>query len=123
MLAPRTIVSAVRTAVYGGLGGILSVSNVESAQILDAIIAGAVLADYVTWMARSVIRLPNHIAHGCYDGCVNLLFAWFLFRIAHLSGSLDASFVAVAFPVFTLVMMGKIACYSVQWIENEEDDG
>ena len=86
MLSVRTIVSGVRTLVYGGIVTVFVIRNAETRNALDAALAGGALADYLTWMIRSIVLLPTHLWHGCYDCCINLMFGWVLWRFARAEG-------------------------------------
>src|ERR1035437_1030227 len=117
-LAPRTLVSVIRTSIYGGLGAFLVISNVEAKSVVDAMVMGGVMADFMTWLIMSIILLPDDLAHGCYEGCLNLLFTLFLFHFGYVGGALDLAgeSMAIAFLIFMLVLGLKIAWYGVNYI-------
>jgi hypothetical protein len=116
MIAPRTVASVLRTALYGSLSACFAISDVEAVKMVDAVVVGGILADYFTWLVRSLAQLPSHVLHGCYDTCINLLFGWFLFRIAHIQVSLDESSVVFGFLTFLLVMGIKVGYYSLAFV-------
>lgn len=117
-LAPRTLAAVIRTSVYGGLGAYLAISNAEAKSVVDAMVIGGVMADFMTWLFMSIIFLPDNLAHGCYEGCVNLLFVLFLFHFGYVGGALDlpGQSMAIAFLVFMLVLGLKTAWYAVNYI-------
>ena len=120
-LSPRTLVSVLRTAVYAGLAGVFALTRAEAATLLDAAVLGAVLADYVTWFLRSLMRLPAHLLHGGYDAAVNLFFGWLLFRAVDVRVTDDGSSLAVAFLAFMLVLGVKVAWYGVESVQRGLD--
>ncbi len=122
-LAPRTLVSVIRTSIYGCLGAFLTISNAEAKSVVDAMVMGGVMADFMTWLIMSIIFLPDDLAHGCYEGCLNLLFAWFLLHFGYIGGALDfdGQSMAVAFLTFMLVLGLKIAWYAVNYIAEIND--
>ena len=117
-LAPRTLVSVIRTSVYGCLGAFLAISNAEAKSVVDAMVIGGVMADFITWLIMSIIFLPDNLAHGCYEGCLNLLFALFLLHFGYVGGALDLAgqSMAIAFLIFMLVLGLKTAWYAVAYI-------
>jgi hypothetical protein len=122
-LSPRTLVSVFRTLLYGGVAALFALTQAEATQLLDGVVLGAVLADYVTWFLRSAVQLPANLLHGCYEAGVNMLFAWLLFRAVDFRITDDGSTVAVAFLAFMLVLGVKAAYYGVQSVQrNLEED-
>ena len=122
MIAPRTIVTTLRTAVYGGLGGWLAISSAEAKGLLDAVIVGAVFADYLTWGLRSLALLPTYVWHRCWEGCVNVAFGYALYRYGGFELDTDLQYVAVAFLVFLFVAGLKVSYYAVMYITEGVDD-
>jgi hypothetical protein len=122
-LSPRTLVSVLRTAVYAGAATLFALTQAEASVLLDSAILGAVLADYVTWFLRSLVQLPSHLLHGCYEAGINLLFGWFLFRAVDFRVTDDGSSIAIAFLAFMLVLGVKVAYYAVQSVQQNLDEG
>jgi hypothetical protein len=89
---------------------------------LDAALAGGALADYLTWMIRTIVLLPTHLWHGCYDCCINLAFGWLLWRFAAPKAEMDGESIATAFLVFMLVAAVKLAYYTMMFAESEDAD-
>jgi hypothetical protein len=116
--AERLLASALRTAFYGGTATVLAITRSEATQLLDAIILGIVLADFITWLIRSVMALPDHLLHGGYDALVNIAFACFFFRIASFQANDDGTSMAAAFVAFMLVLGIKVGYYGVQSIQS-----
>lgn len=116
-MSPRTLASAVRTAIYGAIAGFFAVSSAEAVAFVDALVVGAVFADYATWVIRTVAHLPGDLFHGCYDGAVNLVFGWLLFRMMGFDWSLDGESIAVAFLAFLLVAGIKVTAYALRYFE------
>ena len=116
--APRTLVSVMRTSIYGGLAAYLAVENAEAQSIVDAIVIGGVLADLVTWLAMTVISLSGNLAHGCYEGFINLLFVFFLFHFSYMGVNMDLEGqpLVIAFLVFMLVLGVKATWYAAAYI-------
>lgn len=113
----------MRTTIYGTIAGFFAISSTEAIALLDAVVVGAVLADYTTWVIRTVTRLPSELLHGCYDGAVNLVFGWLLFRMTGFDWSLDGESVAVAFLAFLLVAGIKLTVYGLRdFGESLKDD-
>jgi hypothetical protein len=121
-LSPRTLTSALRTTIYGAIAGCFALSGPEAIALLDAVVVGAVLADYTTWVMRTVAQLPRDLLHGCYDGAVNLLFGWFLFRMTGFDWSVEGESVAVAFLAYLLVAGIKITVYGLRVFEKSLKD-
>ena len=76
------------------------------------------MADFITWLIMSIISLPDDLAHGCYEGCLNLLFALFLLHFGYAGGvlDLDGQAMAIAFLIFMLVLGLKTAWYGAIYI-------
>jgi hypothetical protein len=121
-LSPRTLTSALRTTIYGAIAGFFAISGTEAIALIDAAIVGAVLADYTTWVIRTVTQLPSDLLHGCYDGAVNLVFGWFLFRMTGFDWTVEGESVAVAFLAFMLVAGIKITVYGLRDFEKSLKD-
>ncbi|HEY8240635.1 MAG TPA: hypothetical protein VIH35_04270 [Kiritimatiellia bacterium] len=111
----RTAASAARTGFYGVVATTLAITDAQAVALLDAIIIGIVLADFGTWLIRTMMTLPTEIFHGCYDGLVNLVFAWFFVRIEPLAPDFDNEAMAAGFMVFLLVLGLKIAYYAIDF--------
>lgn len=111
---PRTAVSAARTTFYGSLAAFLGLAP-ETAMMVDAVLVGAIFADYVTWLPRALVVLPNHLWHGTYDGAVNALFAVFFLSAHPLQHDYTTEALATSGLAFLLVLIGKVAIYCVQY--------
>jgi hypothetical protein len=123
-LAPRTLIAVIRTSIYGCLGAFLAISNAEAKSVVDAMLIGGVTADFITWLIMSLIFLPGNLAHGCYEGAINLLFVLFLLHFGYVGGAQDlgGQSMAIAFLVFMLVLGLKTAWYAVTYIANISED-
>lgn len=122
-VSPRTWVSAARTAVYGTVASALALSQAEATQLVEGVILGAVLADYVTWFVRSVFQLPSHLLHGFYEAGVNVFFGWLLFETLGPQSGDDGSTIAIAFVAFMLVLAVKTAYYGLESVQRTLGDG
>ena len=118
MFGRRFLASLDRTGAYGVLTAVFGVTNLETLRLLDAAVVGVVLADYVTWLVRSLALLPTYVLGGAYDACVNVLFGWILFHIVGLDYHLEGEAIAVAFIAFLAVAAVKVACYGVRFAED-----
>jgi hypothetical protein len=122
MVNPRTIMSATRTGVYGTLAAVFSITDPHTLQIMEALILGGILADYVTWLIRSLGRLPDELWHGVYDGVINTIFGMVLFRYVQTTSLFEGTALAGGFAMFVLVMLVKIIAYSVAFIRETEEE-
>jgi hypothetical protein len=126
MPSRRTILSIVRTVVYGCLAVFLALWRGEIKGLTDAVLVGALCGDYLTWLVWSVIELPENLLHGCYDVCVNTLIGLLVYQMAgiNLGGDTNGEFVAVMFLAFLLVTGVKAFYLSVVLVEEgiEDDD-
>jgi riboflavin transporter FmnP len=122
MVPRRALASVARTTAYGSLSAVLGITDAGTAQLVDAVVVGAVVADYVTWLFRSLMLLPSYVLGGAYDACINILFGWILFRVVGLDCHLEGEGVAVAFLAFLLVTAVKITCYSVGFLREWAGD-
>ena len=113
-LTERTLVSAFRTAIYATVATAFGFTHGEAASLLDGIILGAVTADFLTWLMRSVVQLPEHLVHGAYDTVVNLAFACFFFHFAKFTIDDDGTSIMCAFVAFMLVLGAKIGYFGLQ---------
>ena len=116
--------SAIIRLDLGCLAIILALWRGEITGFTDATPVGAVCGDYLTWLVWSVIELPENLLHGCYEVCVNTLFALLIFGMGdnNLRADLNAEFTAVMFLAFLLVSGIKAFCLSVVFVERELDD-
>ncbi|TAN36413.1 MAG: hypothetical protein EPN23_08570 [Verrucomicrobia bacterium] len=120
MPSPRTLMSATRTGVYGTLAAVFSITDPHALQIVDAIVLGGVLADYATWLVRSLIDLPGDLWHGMYDGVINTIFGMFMFRYVQANSLYDGEALAAGYAAFMLVMLIKIFAYGAAFIRETE---
>ena len=122
----RTILSIIRTVVYACLVVVLALWHGEVKGPADAVLAGALLGDYLTWLIWSVIELPENLLHGCYDIGVYTFFALLVSRMRKidLRGDMNGEFMAIMFLAFLLVIGIKILYLTVVFAEREllEDD-
>ena len=124
MPSRRTILSIIRTVVYGCIAVALALWHGEIRGNTDAVLVGAVCGDYLTWLVWSVIELPENLLHGCYDVCVNTLFGLLVYRMAdiNLSADMNGEFVAVMFLAFLLVTGVKVFYLGVVFMEEGIED-
>jgi len=115
-LTERTLVSIFRTAIYAGLAAALGFTRTEFAPLLDGIILGASIADFITWLLRSLMLMPENISHGIYDTAVNVAFACFFFHVAAFPINDDGTMVMFAFTSFMIVLGLKIGYYGLQTV-------
>jgi hypothetical protein len=122
----RTILSIIRTAAYACLVVVLALWHGEVKGTADAVLAGALYGDYLTWLIWSVIELPENLLHGCYDVCVYTFFALLVSRMRKidLSADMNGEFLAIMFLAFLLVIGIKILYLTVVFAEKEllDDD-
>ncbi|MCX6998214.1 MAG: hypothetical protein NTV49_14295 [Kiritimatiellaeota bacterium] len=121
MLAPRTIVTALRTTAYSGLAGWLAISNEQAQGLLDAVIFGAVLADFLTWGIRSIALLPFYVWHKSWEACVHVAFGYAFYRLGGFELKADIQYVVIAFFVFLLVAALKLSYYAVLLVTDNGD--
>jgi len=119
-LSERTIISVVRTAIYSSLGVFFATHQSEGAQLLYAAVLGGTLADFITWLIRSLMELPENLGHGGYDAAVNIVFACIFFHAGHLNPDDDGTAIAAAFVVFMVVLGVKMGYYGLQAIQAME---
>jgi len=121
-MSERTIVSLVRTVFYGLLAVLLAKGRADIAHALSAAVLGGVLADYITWVARTLIELPANVMHGVYDTGVNLVFAGWFFHFADFRIQDDGTSLACAFVVFMLVLGSKVGWFALQALHEQMSD-
>ena len=124
MPSRRTILSIIRTVVYGCLAVALALWRGDIKGNTDAVLVGALLGDYLTWFVWTVIELPENLLHGGYDVCVNILFGLLVFRMGNINLRADVNmeFTAVMFLAFLLVTGIKIFYLSVVFVEEDIED-
>lgn len=113
----RTLLAAMRTMIYGGLAALVGLTDIETIQVLEAAVLGAVMADYVTWLVRSLLRLPGEIGSACYEAAVNIVFAWFLIRTVDFQFDPSGQTSVAAFLSFLLMTVIKMAFYGAQYVQ------
>jgi hypothetical protein len=120
----RTVLSIIRTVLYVCLLVVLALWHGEVKGPADAVLAGALYADYLTWLIWSVIELPENLLHGCYDICVYTFFALLVSRMQKidLRTDMDAEFLGIMFLAFLLVAGIKILYLTVVFAERELED-
>jgi hypothetical protein len=124
MVNRRTILSIIRTVVYGCLAVALALWRGEIKGNADAVLVGALCGDYLTWLVWSVIELPENLLHGCYDVCVNTLIGLLVYRMAgiNLGADTNGEFTAVMFLAFLLVTGIKIFYLGIVFVEKDVED-
>jgi hypothetical protein len=124
MPSRRTILSIIRTVVYACLTVFLALWRGEVKGIADAVLAGAIAGDYLTWLIWSVIELPDNLLHGCYEACVNILFGLLVYRVGNigLRADVDGELLGVMFLAFLLTIGVKVFYLGVIFVEEEIED-
>ena len=126
MLMPskRTVLSIIRSVLYAVLAVTLALWHAKVTGFADAILAGAVIGDYATWLIWSLIELPENLLHGSYEAAVNLFFGVLLFRMANfnLGADLNGELMAVMFLSCLLVGGVKSFCLGIVFVEEELED-
>ena len=123
-LLPRATVLAIRTSIYGVVAGLWSISQADAKSLVDGLVIGGFLADFVTWLAMTLLTLPRNLAEGCYGAVLYALFGLFLLQFGggpDTSQAMDDSSVALAFLTFMLVLALKIAWYAVRYVVQVDD--
>lgn len=115
---PRTLLSAVRTFVYGGLSSFFALCGIENVDWIDAALVGGVLADYLTWLVMNLVQLPDDLLHGCYEGVINILFGYLLFHFVSVEKSLQGQDLIVAFVAFMIVLAIKLIVYGLRYLKD-----
>jgi hypothetical protein len=123
-LSRRTILSIIRTVFYACLVVVLALWNGEIKGTADAVLAGALYGDYLTWLIWSFIELPENLLHGCYDLCLYTFFALLVSRMRKidLSADMDGEFLAIMSLAFLFVMGIKILYLTFVFAEKELED-
>lgn len=125
-LSRRTILSIIRTVLYACLLVVLALWHGEVKGTADAVLAGALYGDYLTWLIWSFIEFPENFLHGCYDLCLYTFFAMLVSRMRKidLSADMNGEFLAIMFLAFLLTIGIKILYLTVVFAEKEllEDD-
>ncbi len=116
----RTIASILRTLFYGGSAGTFAGGGLHLSEDMAALMLGALLADYVTWITIVVIRLPGDTLHAVYDLLINLLFAAFFCVLLGRGGTvpvppLEAGPAGMAVVAFGLMLVIKTAFYGFHY--------
>ena len=112
-LERRTLVSLFRTLCYVTIAACVALGHVDVAHLLNGVVIGAVFADWMTWIARSLTQLPQNLAHRAYEAVVNFAFAaWYFHRADfHIDGDGNGLFGALV--AFMFVLGVKAAYYSL----------
>jgi riboflavin transporter FmnP len=108
---------------YTGLATILGVKGSTMNELIIPFIAGAVAADFVTWLIRSIFLFPLFLKHGAFDAILSIVFGWFIFSLFGLGIKIDnGEEMATAFLSFLAVLALKVTYYSLEYIEDDDDD-
>jgi hypothetical protein len=113
-LTERTLVSVFRTAIYVVMAILYGLARNPGGSLLDGLVLGAVTADFLTWLGRSIVALPENVSHGIYDGAVNVVFACFFFHFAQFTIDDDGTRVMATFMAFFVVLGCKMGYYGLQ---------
>jgi hypothetical protein len=113
-LNERTLVSVLRTAIYVVMAILYGLTRNQSGTLLDGLVLGAVTADFLTWLGRSIVQLPENVSHGIYDGAVNVVFACFFFHFANFTIDDDGTRIMAVFTAFFVVFGCKMGYYGLQ---------
>ncbi|MBM4143956.1 MAG: hypothetical protein FJ225_10260 [Lentisphaerae bacterium] len=119
----RTFASVFRTAVLGGTATAVAVTDAGTVEFVDALLFGAILGDYVTWLIRGLVTMPGHILNGCYEAVLNVAFGWFIFRFCRLQPPSDPQWAAVSFLAFMTMLGIKLILYGTAFIGQGADEG
>ena len=111
MPSKRTVLSIIRSVVYAVLAVTLALWHAKVNGFADAILAGAVLGDYATWLVWSLMELPDNLLHGSYEAAVNLLFGVLLFRMANFNLGADLNGELMAGMFLSGLLAGGVKSY------------
>jgi riboflavin transporter FmnP len=108
---------------YAGLGAIFGIKGNTMNELVIPLIAGAVGADFLTWIIRSIFLFPLFLKHGVFDAIVSVAFGWLIFAVFGLGIRFDSGEdMATAFLSFLAVLAMKVAYYSIEYIEEDSED-
>lgn len=113
-LRPGLLQAAARTVIYAVLCAFLGGEKEYLKPLIEASLVGGILADYLTWFLRSLVRLPGHVLEGCYETAINVVFGWYLLRHANLNLPADIESFSVAFLSFLFVAGVKTIYYAAE---------
>jgi hypothetical protein len=120
----QTVLSIIRTVVYAAVVVVLALRRAEIKAPVDAVLAGAILGDYLTWLVWAVVELPENLLHGCYEAGVNLVFGMLFFRMGNinLSADITGELMAIGFLACLLTVGVKSFFIGMVFIEKEIED-
>jgi hypothetical protein len=108
---------------YAGLATLFGINHNTMNELVIPFIVGAVGADFLTWIIRSVFLFPRFLKHGVFDAIVSVGFGWLIFAVFGLGISFDnGEEMAATFVAFLAVLALKVAYYSIEFLEDDEDE-
>ena len=118
----KILLSIIRTLIYCGVAGILTVKHGKKPDMLDAALIGGILSDNLTWLIKSLALRPSNIRHGGYDSFVNIVFGWYMLDTVLPKSNLQDQNMGIAFLAFLLVLGVKATFYVVRVMKGGEED-
>ena len=114
--------SALRTIFYGALIGALLLWDRHGSPTVSALVTGLLLADYLTWLIRTIPTAFSDLLHGAWQTAVNVTAAMLIFKVCDITVPRDAEELGVGFLAFLLVIAIKTTYYTASWLTEEGAD-
>jgi hypothetical protein len=117
----RAVETVFRAAFYIGLTGILFLFKPErSSPTLSGVVTGVLLADYITWLAISLIELPRTLAEGGWDALITIAASLVIFNFCGIDIPREDEAIALGFLTFLAVFAVKAAYYGAKYLLADE---
>ncbi|MEK7416078.1 MAG: hypothetical protein AAB263_22465 [Planctomycetota bacterium] len=109
----RKVEYIYRSVGYGLIIAIYLVFNLSKNAVVLGAISGFILGDYVTWLGRSLMRLPGDWLDFSIDAIAVILISVVLFGYCGVRIPTDPGGMAVGMLVFLTVIMVKTSFFMI----------
>jgi hypothetical protein len=108
-----------RGLFYAGFAAFLCAASASSNESLQGIAGGIIMADIITWLGRSIIKMDRYLAEFAWEALINVIIVAALVSFFDISFPAQGEGMAMGMMAFLVAAGLKVFWYVAQEIPEE----